>query len=334
MNSSGSDLSNNPSSRREFLKGSACVAAALISPFSLSAKRKPATPKLQSCTLGFSTYGMKTMPTEKALAVLAEIGFDAVELAVRTGWDADSAKLNRKRRKAIRKQLQDLPLRLTSLMEHVFPTDDRQQQMALDRLKLAAELAQDLSPQAPPVIQTVLGGGQFEKIKIQMVEHLAEWVKVADATETTIAIKPHRGGGVSKPSEAVWLIEQLGKPPRVRMVYDYSHYAFRDLPLAETIRTALPYTSHIAVKDASQENGRVRFKLPGEAGTIDFAALIRQFYAGGYRGDFNCEVSGHVSGQPGYDPISAAKTSYTNMSAAFQKAGVPRPNSGSSAKKE
>ncbi|MCA9073110.1 MAG: sugar phosphate isomerase/epimerase [Planctomycetaceae bacterium] len=326
MNSSGFSASFDSSSRRQFLKGSTLGAAAVcVSPFSLFAKeKKSATPKARGCTLGFSTYGMKSLPTEKALTVLSEIGFDAVELAVRTGWDADSAKLGKKRRQAIRKQLQDLPLRLTSLMEHVFPTDDRNQAEALKRLKLAAELAHELSPENPPLIQTVLGGGDFEKIKNPMLDRLAEWVKVADATQTTIAIKPHRGGGVSKPSEAVWLIEQLDKPPRLRMVYDYSHYAFRGLPLTETIQTALPYTAHIAVKDAVQEKGRVRFDLPGQAGTIDFPELIRQFDAGGYQGDFNCEVSGHVSGQPGYDSITAAKTCYTNMSAAFQKSGVSR----------
>jgi inosose dehydratase len=111
------------------------------------------------------------------------------------------------------------------------------------------------------------------------------------------------------------------------MVYDYSHYAFRDLPLEQTIRMALPYTAHVAVKDPVEEGNRVVFKLPGEAGTVDFASMIRQFHEGGYRGDFNCEVSGMVWNQPGYDPIQAAKLCHANMSAAFQKAGVKRRSS-------
>ena len=191
-------------------------------------------------------------------------------------------------------------------------------------MKLAAEVAHALAPSAPPLIQTVLGGGNFEQIKTRLRDRLAEWVKLADATDTTIAIKPHRGGGVSQPAEAVWLIEQLGKPKRLRMVYDDSHYAFRDLPLAETIRTALPYTAHIAVKDAVREGGKVVFQLPGAAGTIDFPEILRRFYAGGYRGDVNCEVSGMVWSRPNYDPVAAAKTCYANMTAAFRQADVPR----------
>ena len=80
----------------------------------------------------------------------------------------------------------------------------------------------------------------------------------------------------------------------------------------------------IAVKDARQRGRGIVFDLPGVAGTIDFVDLIKRFHAGGYRGDFNCEVSGMVSSKEGYDPIAAAKTCYSNMSAAFRKAGVAR----------
>ncbi len=312
-------------SRRGILRLSTYALAALVSPAGAFAiNGEPLSEPDGGCTLGFSTYGMKTFGTERALQVLADIGYDAVELAVRSGWDADSAQLDAIRRRSLRMLLEGLPLRLVSLMEHVYPTDDRQQAVAIERLKMAADVAHDLAPAAPPLIQTVLGGGRFDQAKTQLRDRLAEWVKVADSTDTTIAIKPHRGGVVSQPTEAVWLIEQLGKPRRLRMVYDYSHYAFRDLPMAETIRTALPYTAHIAVKDPVQLSERVVFKLPGEAGTVNFPQLIRQFHAGGYRGDINCEVSGMVWNQPGYDPVAAAKTCYANMALAFHQAGVKR----------
>lgn len=315
---------NHRDSRREMLRHSALMAGMLMTPFSALAEPSKPAPKTDGCLLGFSTYGMKTLTTEKSLQILADIGYDAVELAVRSGWDVDSAELDAGRRRELRRLLNDLPLRLTSLMEHVHPTDDKLQAEALTRLKLAAEVGHDLSPDAPPVVQTVLGGGSFESLKEQLRDRLAEWAKVAEATETVIAIKPHRGGAVSQPAEAVWLFEQLGRPKRLKMVYDYSHYAFRDLPLEQTIKTALPYTVHIAVKDPVQEAGRVVFKLPGEAGTVDFPLIIRRFHEAGYRGDFNCEVSGMVWNQSGYDPINAAKTCYGNMNAAFQKAGIKR----------
>lgn len=317
-------LTSKPLSRRAILRLAGAAAPWLLGSAGgwAAADESPAR---DVCTLGFSTYGMKSLSTERACRELAQIGYDSVELTVRSGWDADSAALLPARRKALRSLLSQLPLRLTSLMEHVSPTDERQQAVALERLKLAAGAAHDLAPERPPVVQTVLGGGRFEEAKGQLRDRLAEWVRVADEADVTIAIKPHRGGVVSRPSEAVWLFEQLDRPRRLRMVYDYSHYAFRNLPLEETIRTALPHTVHIAVKDAARQGDRVVFQLAGAAGTIDYAELIRRFHAGGYRGDVNCEVSGMIWSRSDYDPIAAAKTCYANLNSAFRQAGVARP---------
>jgi len=275
----------------------------------------------KQCTLGFSTYGMRRLKTEQAIQILSTIGFNAIEIAVRSGWDADSAKLPKVRRNEIRNRLANSPLKLTAFMEHLAPTDDKKQAYAMERLKLAADLAHDLGTSSVPLIQTTLGSGKFSSMKGILLENLARWQELADSTKVTIAIKPHRGGVVSQPTEAAWLLHQLENPPRLQMVYDYSHYIFRDMQLEDTIQTALPYTAHIAVKDADkQKNGRVVFKLPGETGNIDFVKLIKTFHAGGYRGDFNCEVSGMVSGQKGYDPIAAARVCYRNMKAAFAEA--------------
>jgi sugar phosphate isomerase/epimerase len=271
----------------------------------------------ERCLLGFSTYGMPSLKTEQAIQALSEIGYDSVELCVRKGVDADSAGLAKDRRKDIAVRLSDVDLRLTSLMEHVFPLD-AQQSLALERLKLAAQVAHDLSPQRPPLIQTVLGGGEFLQVRQQLRDNLGQWVELAEQHQIVIAIKPHRGGAVSKPTDALWLFEQLGKPQRLRMVYDYSHYAFRDLDLAQTVQQSLPFIAHVAVKDAAKEGQRVRFMLPGEAGTIDFERLIQLLHRGGYRGDINCEVSSQVSKQPGYDPIQAAKICYRNLSPIVQ----------------
>ncbi|HEU5115518.1 MAG TPA: hypothetical protein VFT74_02465, partial [Isosphaeraceae bacterium] len=99
---------------------------------------------------------------------------------------------------------------------------------------------------------------------------------------------------------------------------------FRDMPVEATVRTALPFTAHIAVKDAIERGGKVEFKPPGETQTFDYARLLRLFFEGGYRGDVCCEVSSMVSRRPDYDPIRTAKACYRNMVRAFAEGGVPR----------
>lgn len=306
-------------SRREFigtslaLLGSSPVASAEV--------------ERRQMTLGFSTYGMKTLSTERAIDLIAETGYDAVEITVWPGWDAAPDRMPAKRRQSVRAQLAERNLKLTSLMEHVYPSpDDAEHQKSLERLRGVFELAESMTPKfgRPPVVQTVLGGGKWDEKKNMFRDRVGEWAELGKSFGVVTCIKPHRGGGMSQPAEAVWLIDQLGKTEWLRMVYDYSHYAFRDIPLVESIQQALPYTSHVAVKDAVQENGRVRFALPGEAGTVDFPKLLTQFHAGGYTGDISCEVSGQVWGKSGYDPVIAAKVCYRNMAAAFVEAGIAR----------
>jgi inosose dehydratase len=279
-------------------------------------------------TLGFSTYGMKSLTTELALAVLAQLGYDSVELTVRQGWDADPVPMAAKRRADLGRLLDASGLRLTSLMEHLQPSQDaKAHTAALDRLKRVAALGHDLSEARQPLIQTTLGGGSWDTVNAMYRDRVADWVEVCQQAGCVLAIKPHRGGGMSRPEQARWLIVQLDNTPWLRMVYDYSHYAFREMPLSETIRTALPVTAHIAVKDAVQRDEQVVFQLPGESGRFDYAPLLKQFHGGGYRGDVSCEVSGMVWSQRDYDPIQAARVCYRHMSRAFQEAAVPRPKS-------
>ena len=101
--------------RRRFLISTA--SALVLGPSVWAAEKKAA--KKRGLPLGFGTYGMKTLKTEKAFEVLADIGFDAVELACFPDWDADTAKLSKERRKSLRKLLGDTGLELTAIMDRI-----------------------------------------------------------------------------------------------------------------------------------------------------------------------------------------------------------------------
>jgi sugar phosphate isomerase/epimerase len=278
-----------------------------------------------SCTLSIGTYSLKGMPVEEAISFVAGVGYDGIEIDAKAGADGEPTKLTSARREEVRRRLVDSGLKLTALMEQISPAKDNSQHRAdVDRLRRVMDLSRELNSQHPPLIQTVLGGGTWAEKKTLFRERLADWQDAAQKAEVMLAIKPHRGGALSRPDEAIWLIRELGNSPWLRMVYDYSHYAYRDMPVDETVRTALPYTAHVAVKDAVKQGDRVVFALPGASGTFDYAKLLRLFYNGGYRGDFCCEVSAMVSNKPGYDSNAAAKTCYDNMAREFEKASVPR----------
>ena len=150
--------------RRQFLYSSTAAAISLAGVNSIQAG-KPAKPQL---TLGFSLYGMPHMKTEQALQVVADVGYDSVELCLMDAWDATPLKLNPQRRAEVSKKLNASGLKLTSLMEHCDLTGSKaSQQKVLERLKRAAELGHTLKPEQPPLIETTAGSenGMSENMK-------------------------------------------------------------------------------------------------------------------------------------------------------------------------
>ena len=313
-----------PITRRHFLHTASALGLGVYGSDSV---RSAATARRQgNITLSFGTYGMQTLKLELAIRALAKIGYDGVEVMVAPNWDATPANMSTHRRLEIRKLLDSQGLKLTALMENLHPSkEDVAHRAGLERLKQVVALGRAFAPESRPLIQTVLGSGKWEQVRDLFLRRLTDWEELAEKEDALIAIKPHRGGGMSRPEEAIWLIDQLGSNSRIRMVYDYSHYAFRNMTLEQTATTALPYTAHIAVKDTIQKGSATTFVLPGESGNMDYDLLLSTFFQGGYREDVCCEVSSAVWRQPGYDPLVSAVTCYRNMSTVFTRQQIPRP---------
>lgn len=307
--------------RRKFLGTSILASGAYL--------QTPAAER-ETCGLAIGTYGLQSTPLSQALRVVSECGYDAVEITSFSGTTGDpSGPLRSKEsRREIQKILEGEGLRLTALMVDLKPEMDESKPYGrLPKLNQLIQLARDLSPESPPLLQTILGGKEWEESKTRFRDRLANWNQILADQKGYLSIKPHRSHAMSLPSEAVWLLQQLGNPRRLGMVYDYSHYAFRDPAMAieETVRESLPVTNYVAVKDAVPIDGNVRFALAGESGSWDHADIFRAFYEGGYRGDFCCEVSSQIwRNNPDYDAVAATKTCFSNMVKAFEEAGVPR----------
>lgn len=281
------------------------------------------------CGIAIGTYGLQSMPLAGAIDLIAATGFNAFEITVFPGTTGDPAEFLRTDEQigAVREQIAGSGLRLSALMADLRPEeDDKKHLEQLSELRTLIELARALAPDDPPLIQTILGGKDWETSKTLFRDRLADWNRVLADQKGYLSIKPHRSHAMSVPENAVWLLNQLGNPRRLRMVYDFSHYAFLEpeRKIDETVAVALPITNYVAVKDAGIVDGKVRFDLVGESGNWNHADIIKAFYEGGYRGDFCCEVSSQIwRSDPAYDPEAATVTCFKNLKAAFDEAAVP-----------
>lgn len=304
-------------------------AAASLLPAGLACSRAQgllaAVDRPERPTLGFSLYGMKSLSLDEAIRTCAEIGYDDVEPALMPSFSADPATLSKERRAELRKLLDSLGVAVPALMENLpAVVADEAHRKNLDRLAQAAELAHDLAPHRPPLVETVLGGkpADWEKLREPMVERLRDWADTATRHELVIAVKPHMSNALHTPADALWLVEAVGSP-NIRLAYDYSHYEAQDLPLDATLTELIGRTIFIHVKDGERRDGKTRFLLPGE-GHVDYVAYFRRLGELKYAGSVTVEVSGMIHQQAGYDPVAAAKQCYQHLASAWDKSGLPK----------
>lgn len=301
--------------RRDALKllggGSAALAASMAFPWLASAQRGP-------YELGYSLYGMRSIPHMEGLGHVARIGFPATELTLRPGWDTEPRLLTRTSRAAIRGRIDDLGLKLVSVMEGMRPGGPKENIPAnVERLKAAAEVAHECSPGAPALIQSPFGGtpGTFMQIRDAMTEELSIWARELDALDVTYCIKPHSKGAMSHPEHVIWALNQVNHP-RMKGVIDYGHFGALGLGLRESIGTLAPYAGFCHIKDWIGTPPNHSFLLPGD-GVVDYHEFVRVMAESNYNGPIVIEVSVDVFGKPDYDPIATAEYLWRNLSPAF-----------------
>lgn len=313
-------------SRRDILAaGAFSLASTLTRDGVTSATENDTDTSKTGLPIGFSTYGLPGQSLENAVELAQRVGYDALEVCVMKGREQFDDQLSHNRRRAIRRVLRDHDIELPSLMENLQPLQSAEQHRAdLDQLKRTCNLAHDFNPNSPPIIQTVVGGKDWEGQKGLLRDRLSDWIDIANSHEVTIAIKPHRGHAMSRPTHALWLKEQLGNPANLKMCFDYSHFVLRDMSIESSVKDSLPMLAGVAVKDAKLVDGRVRFALPGESDTIDYKKLLSCLYNSGYRDPICVEVSSQVWRQPDYDPVGAMEQSYVAISDAMTRARIPK----------
>ena len=275
--------------------------------------------------LAFGTYGMKSLAADKALRVIAGIGYDGAEICLMAGWPADPAKLGAQDYRALRQVLRNTGLHVAAVQESLAITGGASKRASnLERLNRAAEFCNELALQHRPVIDTIVGGksADWEKTKGVIAEELRAWASVGEKADLTVCFKPHADQAVNTPERALWLLREVGSS-RLRMVYDYSHFSLEGLSLAQSLKELLPYTALISLKDSVGTDAKHEYLLPGD-GKTDYVEYFRLLRRLGYSGFAGVEVSSMVHQRAGYDPVATARLCYERLAPAMARGGIRR----------
>jgi inosose dehydratase len=312
-----------PATRRRFLALTTAALAAHAAPTFLRAASTPASSPSTSSParprpLGFSLYGMKTLPVLDALEHVARIGYRQIELCLLPGFPTEPAAFSAASRRAISDRVRALGLAVSSLMLSLnLPADARTHTANLDKIKAAGELAHQLDDQTPPLVETIMGGkpDAWETTKHELAARLRTWGETAAAAGITLCVKAHADHAVNSPGRLIWIYQQASHP-HLALNYDYSHFQYAGFALDESLRLLLPHTRHVSVKDVVPRQRPATFLLPGD-GHIDYAHYFRLLDAALYTGPLVVEVSAQLSHRPGYDGVQSATRAYAALSAAL-----------------
>ena len=276
--------------------------------------------------IAYGTYGMPCTQPKEAIAAVAGMGYDGIEICCGPNSPTHPDRLDATDRQRMKSQLAELGLEVPALMLCISFTADGPGEHAanLDTFAKTAQLGHDLGVDTPVITFTM--GGQsdlYEHQRDEFVRRLRDYSDAAASCAAIVAAEPHVSGAIDRPDRAVWLIEAVDSP-LVRLNFDISHFDLIGLGIDECVAPLAPHSVHTHVKDGHMVDGKVQFLLPGQ-GDFDYVAYLKAMEAAGWTGHITVEISGQIWNRPDYDPIAAAAESYAALDSAFKLAGVSRP---------
>jgi len=230
-----------------------------------------------------------------SLAVIADLGFEAVDICSFTGYrhtppedviadPARAAAVVTERLERFGLAVADMFVILGESFEAEAPNhpDAAVRARALEHFERFVEFSRRIG--APGI--TVLPGVAFEDVPVERsmdlaAEGLNARAALAGEAELRLAFEPHYGSIAQTPAAALELIERT---PDVGFALDYSHFVYQGIEPAE-VDALLPRTHHLHVRQAAPGDMQTRTR----EGTIDFVAVRDALLALGYDGYFALE---------------------------------------------
>jgi sugar phosphate isomerase/epimerase len=269
--------------------------------------------------LHIGNYGMQALEVDRALDLIRETGYDGAELCCLPGWPSEPKRLDPAARRRIREAGMPVPT-LLEAFDLAAPAEALRG--VAGRIRAAAELAHDLDPAHPPLLETVLGGkpGDWDGAKDSMAARLEEWARAAGECRIRLGVKAHALHAVDTPARLIWLLDKVNHPA-LAAIYDYGHFQCAGMSIEDSMDALLGRSAFLTLKDSKVENGKPRFLLPGD-GSIDYARYFRKVKGMRWSGWALVEVSRQLQTQPGYDPAGAARRCYAALAPVLRTLGL------------
>ncbi len=277
--------------------------------------------------IGYSTWGMPTVPIDQSVELIARLGFEGIEITVLPGWTTEISTLDAAERRRILQLVNASGLTISAISGHasLLESDAAAHAANVARLHQAIDLAVDWAQDGCiPYVNTLSGGrtADWDAQHRLFAERMAQVADYAAQRGVVLAMEPHVDGLVDTPARMLEILK-LAPSPYLKVNFDISHFDILGMTTEESVAALAPHAVHTHVKDQRGRYPDYQFMVPG-TGDFDYVDYLLTMQRHGYDGYITAEVSLMAQRQPGYDPLAACELSYRTLAAAFAKAGLAR----------
>ena len=159
---------------------------------------------------GFSTYAMKKLDPYSAVKIIADSGYQYIEICVADDWPSSPDKFHLNNQKNLLSTINDLGL----ISKHTFGFLDicDKSDKNLDNIKKKFDMANVLNnTSSNPIITSTLGNSapKWESGKNIICHELIRIADLANEYGIILAVEPHAGTDFESPEKASWLIKNV-----------------------------------------------------------------------------------------------------------------------------
>ena len=269
--------------------------------------------------ISYHAGGMKDLPLKQVVGILAEVGYDAIEMMCGPEAHIPSGEVNSALLKEIRTMTEDHGLKdsvinpFTGKGLYHLALEDKQN--ATDHYALLQDVAVALGARGVNFL-TGYGGDKGDAFAWRLlVDVLKPICRRAEELGITMNIHNHEATTIDASSKVTLLIEHVGSDA-LKALNDITNFYHLGEDIAAVTEKLGPLTAHCHVKGVTGMYPYSTFLIPGEAGDeLDFRTFAETLGKVGYANYISVETFPHMR-------MEKARIAYEMMAGTLQELGL------------
>ena len=269
--------------------------------------------------ISYHAGGMKDLPLKQVVGILAEVGYDAIEMMCGPEAHIPSGEVNGALLKEIRTMTEDHGLKVSVInpftgkgLYHLALED---KQNATNHYALLQDVAVALGARGVNFL-TGYGGDKGDAFAWRLlVDVLKPICRRAEELGITMHIHNHEATTIDASSKVTLLIEHVGSDA-LKALNDITNFYHLGEDIATVTEKLGPLTAHCHVKGVTGMYPYSTFLIPGEAGDeLDFRTFAETLGKVGYANYISVETFPHMR-------MEKARIAYEMMAGTLQELGL------------